>query len=402
MKNTLTRFNKLYNWLLQPLLVLIILLIGYFSAKGLTLFKQEPAQNKTADYAPLISILESQIENKTLLIRGNGTLEARTRINIVPQVGGRIVYIHPQLRAGGYFQANQSLLEIEAIDYQLAVTSAASEVSSAQRVQQLEMAEAAAAVEEWQALQGDQPAPILVRREPQIAEAKANLQAAQARLQQSKLNLKRTRISMPFAGRVVQASIDVGEVINANQSVGMVYDRELFEIPVPLEIDQLAWLNFNSNDTAKNSHDHNTGQGTGSTAHILITLAGQEYRLAGKIIRVESELDSRSRLARVVISLKASDIPEILREEVIPGLFVDVELKARELQNISVLPRSVLRENSDLWVVEKQKLIFLKPQIIYQSDSEIWLKGLPANTVIINSSLEVVTEGMQIRIQESQ
>lgn len=399
MKKTLRHVSEFYHWLLQPLLVLIILLVGYFGAKGLTLFKQEPPQTEKVNYAPLVKTLNSRIENRTLMIRGNGTIEARTRINIVPQVGGRIVRIHAQLRAGGYFKANAVLLEIEQIDYQLAVTSAESEVASAKRTLQLEAAEADAAIEEWHALHQDTVVPVLVSREPQIAEAKASLQAAKARLQQAQLNLKRTRIRMPFAGRVVQASIDVGEVVNANQSVGMVYSSELFEIPVPLEVDQLAWLNLGSanHSSAKFNADKNN---TKSSADILIQLAGKAHRLQGRLVRVESELNSVSRLARVVVSLKAKEIPEQLREEVIPGLFVNVEFRAQALDNITVLPRLVLREGGVLWIVKDGRLEFFKPEIIHQSESEIWLQAMPANTVIISSTLEVVTEQMQVRMVE--
>lgn len=400
MNKTLSYLVKLYHRILQPLLVLFILLVGYFSAEGLTLFKQEPPKNKIASYAPLVKTLKSQIENRTLLIRSNGTVQARTRINIVPQVGGQIIYIHPQFRAGGYLQAHQVLFKIEPIDYQLAVTNVTSKVISAERNYQLEIAESAAAIEEWQALQGKIPAPILVRREPQIAAAKTNLQAARARLQQAKINLNRTHISTPFASRVVQANIDIGEVINANQSVGIVYSTEQLEIPVPIEIDQLAWLDLSNIVT--NQHKIDSTEPPAGSAHILITLARQAYRLPGKIIRVESELDNLSRLARVIISLKASDIPKDLREEIIPGLFVDVEIKARELQNITVLPRSVLRENTMLWVSKNQQLRFIKPRLIYQSDTEIWLRDIPANTIIISSVLDVVTEGMQVRIQPPQ
>ncbi len=391
--------SQFYHWLLQPLLVLGILLAGYFGAKGLTIFKQEPPKTETADYAPLVKTLNSRVENRTLIIRGNGTIEARTRINVVPQVGGKIVHIHPQLRPGGYFKANQPLLEIEQIDYQLAVTSADSEVASARRTLQLETAEAQAAIEEWHALHDQQPVPVLVSREPQIAEAKANLEAANARLQQAKLNLTRTRIGMPFAGRVVQASIDVGEVVNANQSVGMVYSNELFEIPVPLEVNQLAWLDLTHLSQLTKATNTNK-KPADSNADILVSLAGQEHRLQGTLARVESELDNISRLARVVITLNTADIPVQLREEVIPGLFVEIELKARELENITVLPRLVLHEGGVIWVVKNGKLEFFKPQIIYQSESEIWLKAMPVGTVIVTSALEVVTDGMQVRVMD--
>ncbi|HFD11819.1 MAG TPA: efflux RND transporter periplasmic adaptor subunit [Crenotrichaceae bacterium] len=394
MKKRLQRLSRIYHWLLQPLLVLVILLIGYFGAKGLTLFKQEPVQNNAVSYAPLVKTVKTTIENRTMVIRGNGAIEARTRINIVPQVGGRIVRIHPQLRAGGYFKANEVLLEIEPIDYQLAVTNAESEVASAQRALQLEIAESEAAVEEWNALHASEPVPVLVSREPQIAETRASLKAAKAMLQQARLNLKRTRISMPFAGRVVEASIDVGEVVNANQPVGMVYSRELLEIPVPIEVDQLVWLELEANTNNHSLKEHQVD--------ILIQLAGKQYRLNGRISRVESELDAVSRLARVVVSLKADDIPRALRDEVIPGLFVDVELSAKQIDNITVLPHRVLHEGGVIWIIKEGKLAFYKPEMIDQSASDIWIKGMPEHTEVITSALDVITEGMQVRTMEQQ
>jgi RND family efflux transporter MFP subunit len=389
MKNKLNQLKTTYRWLVQPLLVVGILLLGYFGAKGLTMFKQEPPERQRITYAPLVKILQTSLENRQLVITGNGTIEARTRINIVPQVGGRVTRIHPQLRAGGYFNANEVLLEIERIDYELAVTSASSEVASARRSLQVEQAEADAAIQEWNTLHAEEAAPLLVSREPQIAETKANLQAAKARFQQARINLKRTHISMPFTGRVVQASVDVGEVINANQSLGIVYGNELFEIPIPLEVDQLAWLDI-------------TNQEHSSPVTIIIPIAAQTHHLSGQLIRVESELDSVSRMARVVISLKATDIPVQLREEIIPGLFVDVQIQAQQLNNVTVLPAGVVREGGVMWTLENTKIVFVKPDIIYQADGEIWLRNLPENTIIINSSLDVVTEGMQVRIAQSQ
>ena len=401
MKTIAATLGRLYHWLLQPLLVLMILLLGYFGAKGLTVFKQEPEKTKPASYAPLVKTVNSRLENKTLTIRGNGTIEARTRINIVPQVAGRVIRIHPQLRAGGYFQANQVLLAIEPIDYQLAVTNAESELATARRSLQLEVAEAQAAVEEWHALHPNQAVPLLVGRQPQIAEARASLKAAKARLQQARLNLKRTKISMPFAGRVVESNIDVGEVVSANQSVGIVYSNDVFEIPVPIEVDQMAWLDIQSPnpDSAVSSAESHFAD---NSVDILVPIAAEIHRLPGRLVRVESELDSVSRLARVVVALKSADIPKQLREEVIPGLFVDVEIRARELQHMTLLPRQALREGDVLWTVNDGKLVFVQAQIIHRSDSEIWLQSLPEDTVVVISALDVATEGMQVRVMEQQ
>jgi RND family efflux transporter MFP subunit len=390
MKYWFSKLSTTYRWIIQPALVIGILLFGFFGAMGLSLFKQEPERSEPAVYAPLVKTIVTQPENKTVLIKGNGTIEARTRINIVPQVGGRIDYIHPHLRAGGNFNAGEILLKIEQIDYELAVTQAKGDIAAAYNALQTETAEAEAAVLEWQAINPESPAPALVARQPQIASAKASLQSAKAQLQQAQLNLRRTRISMPFSGRVVQSTMDVGEVISANNAIGVVYSNELYEIPVPLEIDKLAWLDIpDQNDTVK-----------ANTATILVVIAGQTYRLVGRVIRVESELNSISRLARVVIDLKSDDIPQTLREEVIPGLFVDVEIEARQLENISVIPKSAKHDDGQLWILKDQHLQFVPAEVAYQSDSELWVHNLPAETQIITSTLDVVTNGMQVRTEQ--
>ncbi|MCK5922738.1 MAG: efflux transporter periplasmic adaptor subunit, partial [Methylococcales bacterium] len=210
MKTGLSKLSKSYHWVIEPILVIAVLLFGFISAKSLSSSKETPISGKTeVVYAPLVKTIHTHNEDTHLLIRGHGTLQARTRIRIVPQVGGRITFIHPQLRAGGQFQANETLLTIEALDYELAIISAEADVAAAQRMLDIEQAEAEAAQQEWFALNPDEAVPMLVGRTPQIAEAQAHSKAAQARLRLAQLNLKRTRIQMPFAGRVVESRIDI-------------------------------------------------------------------------------------------------------------------------------------------------------------------------------------------------
>jgi len=369
----------------------MILLFGFFGAMGLSMFNEEPKATERKIYAPLVKTLSSKIEDRTLLIQGNGTLVPRVRVNIIPQVGGRVVRAHPELRAGGRFKADEVLLEIERIDYELAVTRNKAEVAAAKKKFEVETAQATVSQQEWFTLHPKEKIPPIVARQPQIAEARANIKAAEAKLQQASLDLKRTRIRMPFAGRVVQSSVDVGEVMVANQPVGVVFSDEILEIPIPLELDDLALIQTPG-------HNNKTD---GSEVIIKISMAGTTYRLPGKVDRIESEIDSLSRMVRVVIKLESEDIPAPLKNKVIPGLFVDVEIKAKQLSDITVIPKSTLRGDNTLWIAEDGRLRFIKPDIVYQSDSELYIKGLNSGTTVITSQLEVVTDGMQIRTQNN-
>ena len=379
---------KTYNWVVQPILVVGILVFGFIGAMSFSLFNEEPTKAEPVSYSPLVKTLKTVLSNQNVVIEGNGAIEARTRINIVPQVGGRINYIYDNLRAGGSFDENELLVEIEAIDYKLAITQDEASLAAARTKLELENAEADASKEEWETLNPNLSVPTLVGRKPQIAEAEASIKSAQAKLSQSKLYLKRTQIRMPFSGRVVQSSVDVGEVISANQEIGVVYSNERFEIPVSLEVDQLSWINV---PDAENNIQ-------GNLVDIIIKDGEKRHQLQGRVSRIESELEALSRFARVIVTLLYSDIPKRLRNKVIPGLFVSVAINSDQLSNVTAIPRTALRQNNTLWVVDNEKLSVIQPNILFKSNQQVIVKDLNAATMIVTSDLEIVTEGMLVRI----
>ena len=385
----MNKLIKTYRWIIQPLLVLAILIFGFIGAMSFSLFKDEPEKSDRASYVPLVRVIETTKSTEQVTVRGTGTLEARTRINIVPQVGGKVTYIHPQLRAGGVFDANEVLLQIEKIDYQLAVTQQEAEVAKAQTAIKLEIAEADAAREEWLEINPEQDIPTLVGREPQINEAKAALDSAKAQLKQARLNLERTSIYMPFTGRIVEAAIDVGEVITANQSIGTVYDSERLEIPISMNVKELAWIDVPDSNNER----------SGNSVDISVNIGDQEHILKGEVTRIESELEEISRFAKVVVTLFTDQIPASLKPKVIPGLFVNVSIFSQQFAEVTSLPRASLREGDVLWTIEEGKLKFTIPEIVYESDSEIVVRQLEQGTQVVMSDLNVVTEGMSVRVE---
>ncbi len=390
MKSQLEKWSHTYRWVIQPLLVIGILLFGFFGAMGLSMFKDQPQSQVEAAYAPLVQTLTTQIADKVLVVNGNGVVNARTRIDIIPQVGGQVVKMHPQLRAGGRFKAEDVLFELERVDFELAIIQARKELATAEKNLQVELAEERAALQDWQNLNFDKPIPPLVARKPQIKEALAGIEAAKANIRQARVNLKRTQVSLPFNGRVVEATIDRGKVVTANQSIGSVYSDDVFEIPVPLEVDQLAWVEPYQDPTHP-----------GTSVKLKLEMAGKRLDLPAHVERIQSELDSISRLAKVIVSLPSQAIPAELKDKVIPGLFVNVEFELTTLSEVTTLPSSVMREDAMLWLVKEEQLAIVKPEIVHKSDSEIIVRGLPANSLVVTSTLDVVTDNMQVRTKQT-
>ncbi|MEM8844281.1 MAG: efflux RND transporter periplasmic adaptor subunit [Pseudomonadota bacterium] len=384
----MSKFFQAYHWVIQPLIVILILAFGFIGAMSFSLLKESPEKSNTASFAPLVRVLETSVSNDQIVIEGNGTLQARTRINIAPQVGGRISYVHPGLRAGGVFKANDVLLKIEQIEYQLAVTQQEAEVAQAKTTLQLEKAEAEASRQEWREIHPDKPIPTLVSREPQIAEAEASLKSAEAKLALARLDLNRTQLKLPFDGRVVESFVDIGEIISSNQDIAIVYDSGHYEVTVPMNLEQLNWIEVSDNADDQEKYD----------VSITINIGENAHKLKGKVVRIESELEELSRFARIIVSLSSDSIPEKLKPKILPGLFVNVSIDSHQFAEVTTLPRASLRHGNMLWTIEDGKLKFTEPNIVYKTDSVIFVNNLKPGTKVIMSDLSVVTEGMGLRV----
>ena len=160
--------------------------------------------------APLVRVVTARPQNVEITVRTQGTVRPRTEIDLVAQVAGRVVEASDELSAGGFFHKGDVLVRIDPRDYQLAVRSARADVARAEVTVAKEKAEAAVAERDWQRLHGTKQAPPLVVRVPQLAEAKADLEAAKASRDRAALDLQRTDVHAPFDGRVSVENVDLG------------------------------------------------------------------------------------------------------------------------------------------------------------------------------------------------
>lgn len=148
-----------------------------------------------------VFVTEAALSPVQLSVTTQGEVTPLTEIDLTAQVSGRITYVNPNFVDGGFFEAGEVLVRLEDADYRLAVTRAEALVAQSRQALVREQAESELAREEWESL-GDGEASALTLREPQMAEARAQLASAQATLDEARLNLSRTRITAPFEGRV--------------------------------------------------------------------------------------------------------------------------------------------------------------------------------------------------------
>lgn len=311
---------------------------------------------------------------------------------LAAEVPGRVVYVSPHLVAGGSFHKGDLLMRIEQKDYRLALTLAEASVKAAETNLRTTKEEAASAREEWLLLDKDSDKnfgepPALLVKEPQIAQYKASLEAAQAQVEQARLNLKRTEVRAPFDGRVVSENVDLGQYLAKGGTIATVFSTEAAEINVYIEDKDLAWLDVPGLTTQNKN---------GSAAVVKADFAGRQLSWEGRIVRALGQVDQSTRLVGVVVRV---DKPYATLPPLAMGAFVKVDLIGHTLPQASLIPRAALHNNDVVWVVgDDGKLRFTKVLVARQEDDQALLNpGLPPGSKVVTTNLREVSDGMKVR-----
>ena len=163
-------------------------------------------------------------------LQSYGTIQPKTRSILVAQVAGQIVSINPNVRDGGFFEKGDVLATIDPRDYEADVRIAEATLMDARQALAEAEARSNQAAEDWQRLGNEGEAPALVLRLPQLEAAKARVISARSSLRKAELDLERTNIVAPFAGRALRKLVDLGQVVSVNTQLAEIYATDTVEI----------------------------------------------------------------------------------------------------------------------------------------------------------------------------
>jgi RND family efflux transporter MFP subunit len=399
-KNVVERSQKTgakSRGLLQALLAVFIILLGICAAVLLVMYKKQPEQIDQDVQAPLVKVEQVRVRDIPMIVHGYGTVSPKVKVDIIPEVTGKVVSIHPELKVGGLIRRNEKILQIDKRDYELAVQQAEAIVADATVLLETEQAEAQVARKEWSELHpGTEPSSALVLREPQIRKARATLDSAQAQLATAKLRLERTGIYLPFDILIASETVDLGQHVVTGQPLASAYGTETVEIEVPLQDDDLTWF-----DVFENSILNDNNRPSNKTkATIKADFAGIEQIWDGFLVRTTGQVDRTSRMISVVI-----EVPDPFKVSkggapLLPGLFVEVLIQGKTLRNAVAIPRDAVHDGNRLWLIE-DNILRIKTLDIVRADKDFAyvVTGIEDKANVIISSLDVAVDGMKIRTE---
>lgn len=361
------------------------------------LFWGKPAPQPTAikaTSAPMVDVFAFQPQSLQLLVNTQGTIQPRRQIDLIAQVAGKVESVADSFAEGGFFARDQVLVQLEQQDYRFAAQRARAAVADAEQLLAMEKGRVRQAKREWRDL-GDADANALFLRKPQLASAEAALDAARADLEQAQLQLQRTTLRAPFAGRVLEQFVDRGEYLPAGSAVARIHSTDSVEVRLPLSDRQVAML------------DLSYGQDDSRILDIPVRLSGRfggrDWEWQGTITRTDASIDSSSRVIYVVAEIAEPFLPDAQtgRPPLMIGQFVRAQISGRMQDDAVVLPRHALRPEDRVWLLDENNHVHIKQVTVLQSDVErvtvvADFGGL--NRVVV-STLNLVTEGMPVTPQ---
>lgn len=254
-----------------------------------------------------IAVEGAEVVTGTLVlsVMASGQAAARRRTVLTAEVGGRVDRV--AVRESDGVVAGAVLVALDGVDRRLV----------------LEEAEAALREAEGQyreQLLFDADLPADVRRDrASAARLKSGLDRAEIRVRRARLDLERTRVRAPFAGRVASIEVLPGQLVSQGAELMTVLDLDPIKVQVQVLEGELAHL------------------APGGAAEVRFS-AFPDQLFAGTIQTINPLVEQQTRTARVTVRVANPD------GRILPGMYARVKLEARRLDDRVLVPRQAILE----------------------------------------------------------
>lgn len=387
--------------ILRKLLIIfipILVVVGFIVLGAVVIALNKKPEEKKRAFNTLAVMADYAVQDDVrLTVKTQGEARPRTEIDLVPEVGGKIVYVSPNFIEGGIIKKGETLLRIEDSDFKIAVIRAQASVAQAEQVLIREQVEGEIAKRDYEELGRGEASPLALRL-PQQAQARASLQAAEAEVESARLQLSRTSVRAPFTGRVKTKASDLGQFVSPGRTLGRIFSTDIVEVRLPLTDDDLSKMDLPLAYVAKD-------RASAPNVSFSTVIAGQRRSWNGKIMRTDSTFDTQTR-ALFAIAEVFDPYGEGASENgfpLAPGLFVDAEIDGKTYEDIIVLPRDGLRPEDEVYVVNDQGKVDIRKPVVLDTDSEraLLISGVKAGELIVLSPMEKSRVSMTLKVLDA-
>lgn len=368
----------------------ILVLIGGFSiALLISVNKQEVTAQPYKQLIPSVRVMRVQPAEEYLIINSQGTVQPRNQSELIPEVTGRVTAMSAAMVNGGAFEKNEILVRIDEADYLTILQRSEAAVMRSEAEYERSKNEFKRVVSLHQRQLASQQQLDDARRAQQVD--KALVIEARASLEQADRDLSRTKLRAPFDGLVRNERVNVGQFITRGESIGTIYATDYVEVRLPISVDQLGFLGLPVSTRGQITPNQRP------SVTLIADFGDTRTLWEGYLVRLEAEFDESSRMVYGVVRLQLDDDGE---SPLLPvGLFVQAEIRGRRVDQVIRLPRSAMRDNNQVLVVDSDDRIhFRQVSLVRQEHDDVLISdGLKDGELVSISAMQTAVDGMLVK-----
>lgn len=186
------------------------------------------------------------------------------------------------------------------------------------------------------------------------------------------VKLRKYRLSAPYNGVVTEALVTPGTLVRVGQKLGEFINTSSYEMEVS--------INAEFADLLKK----------GNKVQLHNTERTKEYK--GKVIRINGQIDTKSQTIKAYIQVSHKDLKE--------GMFLEADLNVKSIKNALEIPRKLLVNDKQIFVVNDTILNLIDINPVYFSAKKVIIKGVKNGTKVLSKTVPGAYDGMVVKIHE--
>jgi membrane fusion protein, multidrug efflux system len=327
-----------------------------------------------------VVVATAQRGDLPVYFNGLGTVTAFNTVTVRSRVDGQIVKIN--FTEGQMVHQGDSLLEIDPRPYQVQLEQAEGQLAK----DQAQLRDVQVDYQRYQLLfkEGVIPKQQVDTQQAQVGQFEGAIKADQAVIDNAKLQLVYAHVTAPISGRVGLRLVDMGNIVHASDTTGLLVITQLQPIAVifALPQDQLSQVLAKLHGNQQLPVDAYDRDDTTKIA-------------TGKLLTIDNQIDTTTG------TYKLKSIFNNEKNDLFPNQFVNVHLLVDMKHNMTIVPTPAIQrgpQGTYVYVMQPDNIVKIAPVTVALSTSNSVgiTSGIQPGDVVVTDGTDKLQEGSKV------
>jgi len=361
------------------IIIISIVLLGgsIFLAKYLINNKKKP----TPTVEKVVKTVFTETVNNSsipLIITTNGNLVAKNKIELYAEVQGVLESTSKEFKQGTSYYKGETIIKINSDEFYANLQAQKSNLFNAITAIMPDIRlDYPTEYTKWQTYLQNIDTNKVIQKLPETSSEKEKffisgrgINTAYYNVKNLEVKLNKYNLRAPFNGILTESLVNPGTLIRVGQKLGEFINPSVYEIGVSVKSEYRDLLQIGKQVELYNLEKTKTW--------------------IGKVIRINGKVDASTQTIKAFIQVSGKDLKE--------GQYVEVALQAKAEDNAYEVSRSLLIENSKLYIIKDSVLDLVTVNPVFESKKTVVVKGLANGTVLLSKSVPGSYAGMLVKV----